>query len=235
MGSQHFRTGLNFWTGLRYASTVGLLTICYGTAIGGQPSQAQLPPAPPAYAPNTYTYTSNPSTVAATYRVIVDSSSPQLLQRVTQIEPTAFLRNFADGRVRIQAGAFESVSKAQEAVDTLGRAGIPATAYDRDGKSVYTTNPNSPTIPLNPGDTPQPVAGMPKGYYALVAVDRDLVGITYEKLRKLGITQSFITVGQHNLGWHVSVGVYPNRGDADRMSQFMRDKGGLDARTFYEH
>jgi hypothetical protein len=192
------------------------------------PSQAQ--PAPPA---------PEWSVMTMAYRVLVDNSSPQVLQQVIQVEPTAFLRNFPDGKVRIQAGAFESAIKAQEQVDALARIGIPATAYDREWKPVYAQtpgpnpNPGGPPLP-RPGDAQQPVAGMPKGYYALVPVDRDMVGITYEKFRKLGIAESFITIGQQNRGWHVSIGVYPNRSAADAMSQYLHDKGGMDARTYYE-
>jgi hypothetical protein len=176
-------------------------------------------------------------TVAAmTYRVVVDSSSSPVLREVQRIEPSAFLKNFADGKIRIQAGAFETAVKAKEQVDTLARLGIPATAYDRDWQVIYTKtgenqSGNLGTLPL---PNQQPVSGRFKGYYTIVPVDREMIGLTYEKFRQLGIAESFITIGQQNRGWHVSVGVYPNRDAADAMTRFLHDKGGLDTRTYYE-
>jgi hypothetical protein len=219
-----------FWTGWQGAATIGLLAMGLTVTGGMMPAQAQFSPPAPEFATN------------AVYRVIVNSDSPQVLQQVIQVEPTAFLRNFTDGKVRIQAGALDSLARAQEQVDALARLGIPATAYDRDWRAVYSTTPNpnpnpqpgGPPVP-RPGDPQKPGGtGIPSGYYAVVPIDRDVIGLTYEKLRKLGIPESFITVGQQNRGWHVSVGVYPTRAAADAMSQYLRDKGGLDARTYYE-
>jgi hypothetical protein len=205
--------------------TIGIMTI--GIAIINAPvAQAQFAPPPP-----------NFTVAAATYRVVVDNSSSPVLREVQRIEPSAFLKNFSDGKIRIQAGAFETAAKAQEQVDTLARLGIPATAYDRDWKVVYTKDgENQSGIPGNqlPLPNQQPVSGRFKGYYTIVPVDREMVGITYEKFRRLGIAESFITVGQDNRGWHVSVGVYPNRDAADAMTRFLHDKGGLDTRTYYE-
>jgi hypothetical protein len=223
-----------FWSGLKYVSTVGVTIglLAVSVTIPGmtQPCQAQSGPE---------------GFVSSTYRVIVDSSNNRILEQVMQVEPKAFMRNFTDGKMRIQAGAFGTMEKAREQVDALARVGIPSTAFDRDWRPVYAQMPDgisnynpgsgSGSAPLpRPGDAQQPVAGMPKGYYAVVPIDRDMVGITYEKLRKLGIEESFITVGQANKGWHLSVGVYPNRDGAEQMAVYLRDKGGMDARTYYE-
>jgi hypothetical protein len=210
-------------------TTIGMTTIgmtLMGIAIISTPvAQAQqYAPPPPIY-----------TVAAATYRVVVDSSNPQTLRDVKRIEASAFLKNFTDGKIRIQAGAFETLAKAQEQVDALARIGISSTAYDRDWKPIYSKGPDS-TSPGSQVPLPnqQPVSGRFRGYYTIVPVDRDTIGITYENFRRLGIAESFITIGQENRGWHVSVGVYPNRDGADAMTQYLKDKGSLNARTYYE-
>ncbi len=180
------------------------------------------------------------SSAAIAYRVIVDSADLPILQQVRQVEPAAFFQQFADNRDRIQAGAFANAAGAKERVDALARLGIRATAYDTEGKVVYSTNGqtqgfNPPTNPPagNP-NTPTPVNKMPRGYYAIVPVDRDQVGVTFEAFQRLGIPEAQITLGSELRGWHVGVGVYSTRAAAESMSAFLNRKGGFDARTYYE-
>jgi hypothetical protein len=180
------------------------------------------------------------SSAAIAYRVIVDSADLPVLRQVRQVEPAAFIQQFADNRDRIQAGAFASATGAKERVDALARLGIRATAYNTEGKVVYSTNgqtqvfnpPNNP--PASNPNTPAPVKKMPRGYYAIVPVDRDQIGVTFESFQRLGIPEAQITFGSELRGWHVGVGVYSTRAAAESMSGFLHRKGGFDARTYYE-
>jgi hypothetical protein len=178
------------------------------------------------------------------YLVIVDSNDGGVLQRVKQIAPDAFIQYFADGRPRIQAGGFNTDMGARDRVDALARNAIPAAAYNERGQIVYSPVPiSSPTGPISP--TPAPpsglpgspasASGMPKGYYAIIPIGRDQMGATYDALRALGIPERYLNVGSQLNGWHVSVGVYPNRPGAEQMVNYLRSKGGFDARSYYRN
>lgn len=211
-------------------SIIGLTSVV-GFTIA--PSLAQAPPPPGQALSN------------VRYLVIVDSNDGGVLQRVKQIAPDAFIQYFADGRPRIQAGGFNTDMGARDRVDALARGGIPAAAYNERGQIVYSPS-GTPSIPSNPGTpTPPPssglpggpasASGMPKGYYAIIPIGRDQMGATYDALRALGIPERYLNVGSQLNGWHVSVGVYPNRGGAEQMVNYLRSKGGFDARSFYRN
>lgn len=213
------------WAAVAIGMTIGL------TAIVPAAVQAQTPPAPPPM-----------GSTAVQYRVVVDSADLGVLQQVRTVDPQAFIQSFADNRDRIQAGAFVGEISARNRVDALARAGIRAVAFNTQGQAVYqalaanTTTQNFNTVPSQPSNpnAARAVTKMPRGYYAIVPVARDQLGITFEAFRKLGVSEEFITVGQQLRGWHVAVGVYPDRSGAEKMSQYLRSKGGFDARAYFE-
>jgi hypothetical protein len=216
----------------RVSSLIGLTIATMVVAapfVVARPATAQMPP-------------SQFGSTTIAYRVIVDSADPQVLQQVRQVDSAAFFQQFADNRDRIQAGAFASATGAKERVDALGRLGIRATAYNTQGQVVYQPGGQTPQQPYYPPNTPPggnpntpgPVKKMPRGYYAIVPVDRDQIGVTFEAFQRLGIPEAQITFGNQLRGWHVGVGVYSTRSAAESMSQFLNRKGGFDARTYYE-
>jgi hypothetical protein len=216
------RTG---WIGLAIAIAAPIALLA--SAPVSAPASAQSPPPPPQF-----------GLAAISYRIIVDSADSGVLARVKQVDRAAFFQSFADNRSRIQAGAFSSEAGARDRLNALARIGIPATAYNNQGQVVASTGGNPPvntgsgtqTVPF---DAPRSAKKMPKGYYAIVPINRDQVGITFEALRKLNIAEEFINVGEALHGWHVAVGVYDNRQAAETMSQFLRRNGGFDSRTYY--
>jgi hypothetical protein len=212
---------LTGWIGLAIAIAAPI------ALLASAPASAQSPPPPPQF-----------GLAAISYRIIVDSADSGVLARVKQVDRAAFFQSFADNRSRIQAGAFSSEAGARDRLNALARIGIPATAYNNQGQVVASTggtptaNPGGGTSTV-PFDVPRSAKKMPKGYYAIVPIDRDQVGITFEALRKLNIAEEFINVGEELHGWHVAVGVYSNRQAAETMSQFLRRSGGFDSRTYY--
>ncbi len=208
----------------------GLIGLAIAIALGqslavATPAMAQNPPPPSQF-----------SGVAINYRVIVDSADAQVLQQVRQVERAAFFQQFADNRDRIQAGAFAGEVGARERVDALARIGIGSTAYNSQGQAIYQRGSNSTTTPPPPGqpNPPQAEKQRPRGYYAIVPITQDQLRGSYATLRNLGIPEAQIVYGTQLRGWHVGVGVYSNRQAAEKMSQFLRRKGGFDARTYYE-
>jgi hypothetical protein len=214
---------LTGWIGLAIAIAAPIALLATASA----PASAQSPPPPPQF-----------GLAAISYRIIVDSADSGVLARVKQVDRAAFFQSFADNRSRIQAGAFSSEAGARDRLNALARIGIPATAYNNQGQPVASTGANPPSnpgsgTPTVPFDAPRSAKKMPKGYYAIVPINRDQVGITFEALRKLNIAEEFINVGEELHGWHVAVGVYNTRQAAETMSQYLRRNGGFDARTYY--
>jgi hypothetical protein len=212
----------------------GLLSLTLAIGLGQSltatlPATAQNPPPPSQF-----------SGVAINYRVIVDSADAQVLQQVRQVERAAFFQQFADNRDRIQAGAFAGEVGARERVDALARIGIGSSAYNMQGQVIYQRGGGS-TTPQPPGggggtnpNPPQAEKQRPRGYYAIVPIGQNQLRDSYATLRNLGIPEAQIIYGTQLRGWHVGVGVYSDRQAAERMSQFLRRKGGLDARTYFE-
>jgi hypothetical protein len=215
---------------------LGLVSLTLAMGLGqllALPATAQNPPA-----------LSQFSGVAINYRVIVDSADASVLQQVRQVERAAFFQQFADNRDRIQAGAFAGEAGARERVDALARIGVGSTAYNMQGQVIYQRGGGQVQQPAFPPNTPQPPGGTPqpnpaekqrpRGYYAIVPIGQNQLRGSYATLRNLGIPEAQIVYGTQLRGWHVGVGVYSDRQAAERMSQFLRRKGGLDARTYFE-
>jgi hypothetical protein len=219
-------------------SVLGLISLTLAIGLGQSltatlPATAQNPPPPSQF-----------SGVAINYRVIVDSADAQVLQQVRQVERAAFFQQFADNRDRIQAGAFAGEVGARERVDALARIGVGSSAYNMQGQVIYSRGGGQVQQPYYPPNTPQPPGGnlpgnqtekqRPRGYYAIVPIRQDQLRGTYTTFQNLGIPEAQIVYGTQLRGWHVGVGVYSDRAAAERMSQFLKRKGGLDARTYFE-
>ncbi|MEM9138144.1 MAG: SPOR domain-containing protein, partial [Cyanobacteria bacterium P01_F01_bin.42] len=67
----------------------------------------------------------SPAPGAGTYYVVADYTGDQALSNARNVVGDAFVRNFSEG-ARIQLGAFQDESRAQELIQELERQGIPA-------------------------------------------------------------------------------------------------------------
>lgn len=175
-----------------------------------------LPPLPTDVAPNERVYTApsvNPGnpvqSVRGRYRVFVDSDSPFVLQRVRLIQPDAFIQRI-EGRRVIQAGTFNSEVNARQQASRLAQQGINAQVTEG-------------TLPGN----------RQRGYYAIVPGNQLEVQEYRDRAIRLGISQSVVRIRDRPLGLHLAVGGFSNQREAERTVQYLRDRGGMDARLFY--
>ncbi|MBW4441541.1 MAG: hypothetical protein KME10_09970 [Plectolyngbya sp. WJT66-NPBG17] len=147
------------------------------------------------------------------FRVFVDSDSPFLLQQVRSIQPDAFIQNFAGRRV-IQAGLFNDELKARQQVSRLAAQGIDAQVTGRSPQFDF-------------GDAA-------RGYYAVIPGNPREVQDYRDRAIRIGVSQSLVQIRDRPRGLHLAVGPFSNRREADQVVQYLRDRGSLDARLFYD-
>ncbi|MCC5635611.1 hypothetical protein LC593_07055 [Nostoc sp. CHAB 5844] len=158
------------------------------------------------------------------YFVYVDSDNYQTLQRVRQVEPGAYIRQY-QGRSIIQSGVFNRQSNAQQRVRQLESYGIRGARVVSfaNGQEIQTFNSNGRGYSENRNN---------RYYVVIPGKAQDLPGITDTIIRNVG-NSSLIQERQQPFGPHVAVGPFAERGDADRWNKYMHELGFGDARVYY--
>ncbi|MBU7583342.1 MAG: hypothetical protein KAF91_10620 [Nostoc sp. TH1S01] len=158
------------------------------------------------------------------YFVYVDSNNYQTLQRVRQIEPGAYIRQY-QGRSIIQSGVFNRQSNAQERVRQLQSYGIRGARVVSfsNGQEIQTFNSGSSGYSENRSN---------RYYVVIPGKTQDLPVIADAIIRGSGYS-SLVQERQKPLGPHVAVGPFAERGDADRWNKYVRDLGFGNARVYY--
>jgi hypothetical protein len=166
------------------------------------------------------------------YRVIVENSSPSVLQRVRSIQPDAFAQT-VEGRRIIQAGLFNTESRARQQVDLLTERGIKARVTTQPGQVISTER--------DVGETPQdePLTASRESnyggsYYVIIPGSRSKLPIYYSRTIQLGYAQSLVQLRDEPRGPYLSLGPFSNRRQAERVSGELRMRGNLDARVSYD-
>jgi hypothetical protein len=166
---------------------------------------------------------------AERYIVLVDNSDYQQLQRVRQLERSAFIRNY-NGRNVIQSGTFTRQANAQQRVRELQLSGIYGARIVRasTGQQVsYTPSAQYTT-------TPRPTQPQRSNYYFVIIPARvqDLSAIA-SRIRQNSGRYDIVVERQQPLGPHVAVGAFTQRSDAERWNDYIRELGYGDARVYY--
>ncbi|MCY6490038.1 hypothetical protein [Leptolyngbya sp. GGD] len=176
----------------------------------------RIPDSPPA--PNDRVYAPRINSVQpirGQFRIYIDSASPFILQQARMIQPDAFFQNLAGRRV-IQAGLFTDEMKARQQLSRFAAQGLEARISTRSPQSNF--EPSAPQ----------------RGYYAVVPGNRSEVEEYRERAVRLGVTQSMLQLRDRPRGLHLAVGPFQNRSEAEQVVQYLRDRGSLDARLFYD-
>jgi hypothetical protein len=150
--------------------------------------------------------------ISGPFRVVIDSASPLVLQQARFVQPDAFFQNVG-GRRMIQAGLFTDEIKARQQISRFAARGLEARL--------------STGAPTNSG-------AIDTGYYAIVPGGAREVQEYRERAIRLGVTQSLLQLRDRPRGLHLAVGPFPNRREAEQVVQYLRDRGSLDARLFYD-
>ncbi|KAM3102218.1 SPOR domain-containing protein [Phormidesmis sp. 146-12] len=148
------------------------------------------------------------------YRVFVNGDSPLLLQEVKRVEPGAFVQRL-DGRRVIQVGVFRTEANAQQQVAKLAVQGISSQ--------------------IAVGGTGSLIGGnSARGYYVVVPGNRSTLPELRDRAIRLGVQQNSIQLRDRPLGPHVAIGPFGQIGEAETMQRYLREKGSLDTRVFFD-
>ena len=163
---------------------------------------------------------------AERYIVYVDGGDYQQLQRVRQLERSAYIRHY-NGRAVIQSGAFTRQANAQQRVRELELNGIYGARIVRASSGQQLTS--SPYSPNNRNSTPQRSSYY---YVTIPARSQDLSAIA-SRIRQNSGRYDIVVERQQPLGPHVAVGPFAQRSDAERWNDYLRELGFGNARVYY--
>ncbi|MBE9004103.1 hypothetical protein IQ259_03430 [Fortiea sp. LEGE XX443] len=158
------------------------------------------------------------------YFVYVDSDNYQALQRIRQVEPGAYIRQY-QGRSIIQSGVFSRQSNAQQRVRELESVGI------RGARVVSFAN-GQEIQNFSTSSSGNSEARNNRYYVVIPGKVQDLPVITNKIIRNVG-NSALIRERQKPFGPHVAVGPFAERGDADRWNKYMQELGFGNARVYY--
>ena len=159
------------------------------------------------------------------YLVYVDSNNSQTLQKVRQLEPNAYIRQF-QGRYVIQAGVFGKYANAQERIRQL--------------EAYRVSNTKIKNISIRQNVTNNDVISKVKEdffryYYVVIpSIPEDAINITNRLREDTGFYWG-INTRNHGLGHHVAVGPFTQYSDARKWNKYLHNMGFSNARVYYGH
>ncbi|MBD2293670.1 hypothetical protein H6G06_09250 [Anabaena sphaerica FACHB-251] len=165
------------------------------------------------------------------YVVYVDSDNSQILQRVRQIESSAYIRQF-NGRNIIQSGVFSKPYNAEQRVRELELNGISGAGIlnfsNQEQTSYYSTGRDdfrnvSPSVRREQA----------KYYYVIIpSSSKNLRFLRQEIQQKIdGNTNVFMRTQPR--GAHIAVGGFKERQEAEQWNNYIRNLGYRNARVYY--
>ncbi|MFM7408659.1 MAG: hypothetical protein ACKO3K_18875 [Cuspidothrix sp.] len=177
------------------------------------------------------------------YFVYVNDSSSQMLQRVKQIERTAYIRNY-NGRNVIQAGVFTGQSNAQRRIKELELSGIfgagivnsenrEVTAY-ASGSQVMPYYDSSISNPSNYTNNFQQARR--NSYYVVIPHTTNNLRYVGEEIRQtLNMNNININVSMRTQprGAHIAIGPFSDRSEAEQWNHLLKKSGYGNARVYY--
>jgi hypothetical protein len=173
------------------------------------------------------------------YFVYVDSNNYEILQRVRQIEPNAYIRNYK-GRNVIQSGVFNGQSNAQKRVRELEFNGISGAKIVNSENIELTPNYSvQPVMSYNaPGYNDQNYANnyqqeKRNSYYVVIPGNaNNLRSLGTEIRQKVSININVFRRTQP-LGTHIAVGPFSDRLEAEQWNSYLKSSGYGNARVYY--
>jgi hypothetical protein len=170
--------------------------------------------------------------------VYVNSSDSQTLQRVKQIESSAYIRNY-NGRKVIQSGVFNGLVNAQRRVRELELTGIYGARIVNSSNGEVRVENFTQVAPYDSYENyrqPSPINNQQirgKFYYVVIPNHtNNLVALGTEIRQKVN---SNINVFRRNQprGAHIAVGPFSDRSEAEQWNSYLKNSGHGNARIYY--
>ncbi|WP_242056375.1 MULTISPECIES: hypothetical protein [unclassified Nostoc] len=158
------------------------------------------------------------------YFVYVNSGNYQTLQRIRQVEPSAYIRQYR-GRSIIQSGVFSRRSNAEQRVRELEDYGIR-------GAGVVSFSGGEEIQSFNARPSENSTIRTNRYYVVIPGKTQDLPEISDKIIRSSGYS-SLVRERQKPLGPHVAVGPFADRSEAQRWNKYMHELGFGNARVYY--
>lgn len=183
------------------------------------------------------------------YIVYVDSDNFQILQRIREIENTAYIRQY-NGRRIIQSGVFIRPYNAQQRARELEINGITGVGIlqvstnqemgnyipenNRDRTNIDQQSYYEPNYPQNKqqgyDQRPQKVS---KAYYVVIPSDRNKMrSLGEEIVQKIGNNATVYLKTQPH-GPHIAIGPFSEKSEAQLWNNYIHKIGYNDARLYY--
>jgi len=160
---------------------------------------------------------------AARYIVYVDSNDSQQLQRIRQLEGSAYIRHY-NGRAVIQSGAFTRKANAEQRVRELELSGINgARIVKSNGQEIASYGSNS-------GNNKREKSSY---YYVTIPARSQDLSFMDSRIRQNSGRYDIVVERQQPLGPHVAVGPFAKRSDVKKWNDYLQKLGFGNARVYY--
>ncbi|MBK1989128.1 hypothetical protein A0J48_016545 [Sphaerospermopsis aphanizomenoides BCCUSP55] len=177
------------------------------------------------------------------YFVYVDDDNPQTLQRIRQIENTAYIRQYG-GRKIIQAGVFTKPSNAQQRIRELELSGIYGANFasvSNNETVVYNSPKNSDILQLSyysptynaPTTNNNYRRENPTAYYVIIPSSSNNLRNLGEQVRRSIGQNSNVWMRTQPRGAHIAVGPFRERPEAEQWNDYIKKLGYGNARVYY--
>ncbi|WP_026103920.1 hypothetical protein [Anabaena sp. PCC 7108] len=166
------------------------------------------------------------------YFVYVDSSNMQTLQKVRQVESSAYIREY-NGRNVIQSGIFTQQSNAQQRVRELELNGVSGARIVSFSNAEPISSYFGEKVPFSSVNGDLSISKPVSAYYVVIPSNKDnLRYIAQEIQRNIGQNSNVFQRNQP-LGAHIAVGPFSDRSTAEQWNNYLRKSGYGDARVYY--
>ncbi|MGM3305878.1 hypothetical protein ACSQ6I_07835 [Anabaena sp. WFMT] len=172
------------------------------------------------------------------YFVYVDGDNSQTLQRVRQIENSAYIRQY-NGRNIIQAGVFSKPLNAQQRVRELELNGINGARIvnfsNTEAVSYYSGSEVPYSSTVNNSNTTNPSVNRQQSnfYYAIVPSNYNNLRYLKEQIQQRIGKNSSVFMRTQPRGAHIAVGPFAERSEAEQWNNYLRNLGYGNTRVYY--
>ncbi|MEA5549711.1 hypothetical protein VB713_01735 [Anabaena cylindrica UHCC 0172] len=171
------------------------------------------------------------------YFVYVDGDNSQTLQRVRQIENSAYIRQY-NGRNIIQAGVFSKPLNAQQRVRELELNGINGARIvnfsNTEAVSYYSGSKTSYSTSTNVNNASSSVQQKQSNfYYAIVPSSYNNLRYLKDQIQQRIGRNISVFMRTQPRGAHIAVGPFAERSEAEQWNNYLRNLGYGNTRVYY--